>query len=720
MKHILHRDYETRSVVDLQAAGTHAYMEHATTDVWCCAYAVDEGPVKLWVPGDPVPDEFVEAAENPDWLAYAHNAAFERLAEHYIMAPRYGWPEIPLERQRCTMVMAHAMALPGSLENAARALGLDVQKDTKGRALMLQMCRPRKGPDPKCSYCDGTGEFYGNLGLACGCIQWWDEPEKRERLYTYCQHDVEVERSLHKRLVPLTPSELALWHLDQSINDRGVYVDVAMCESAKRIVKATAERLDKEMARVTEQRVTACSQVQKLLEFVKLRGVDATSLSKDTLTDILVRDDLPADVRRALELRRQAAKASVSKINALMAGKSSDGRSKMMLQFHAASTGRWAGRRFQPQNLMRPEDGFDVDQAVEAILVGDLDVMDMMYEEPISAVANCIRGTVISAPGTRFVTADFANIEGRGIAWLAGERWKLDAFRAYDAGTGPDLYKVAAGGIFGVPPSEIGKDSRRQIGKVSELALGYQGGPAAFRTMAKTYGLKIEEYFDIVMEAADPRFVDEAHEAWDAYGKSSGIAKRAWLPAEVVKRAWRHKHPRIVCYWQDLENAAIEAVEHPGKVVPVLDEYGDPYAAPVKFRVAGSFLWLLLPSGRPLCYPYPKLVEKATSWGTTKRTLQYMGVDSRTHKWGEQYTYGGKLAENVTQAIARDVLADSMVRLEAAGYPIVLTVHDEVVAERALGEGSLEEFERIMGEVPAWAAGLPIAVEGWEGTRYRK
>ncbi len=689
----LHIDFETRAAVDLKKTGAHAYAEDPDTDVLCAAYAVDDGPVELWLPGEPLPESVVQAVEEC-WTIYAHNAAFERLIWRHVLT-RYGWPLVPDDLWRCTMVMAHAMSLPGSLENAAAALGLKVQKDMKGHAVMMQLCKPREVK------ADGT-------------IVWWDKVQfaaKYDLLNVYCMNDVEVERQLHKRLVALKASELELWHLDQLINDRGIQVDEKLCVKARQIVKATADRLDKEMSRVTEFRVTACSQVQQLLLFVRDRGVDVSSLNKETITDLLIRDDLPDDVRRALEIRREAAKASVAKIDALMRGKGVDGRARGLLQFHAASTGRWAGRRFQPQNLLRPEDGFDVEQAIEDILEGDPDTVAMLYEQPLSVVGNCIRGMVVAGEGKRLVTADFANIEGRGIAWLAGERWKLDAFRAFDAGTGPDLYKVAAGGIFGVRPQDIGKDMRRQIGKVAELALGYQGGPSAFRMMAKTYGLKIEEQYDVIMGAADAQFIDEAADAWGEYGKRSGIAKRAWIPAEVVKRAWRAKHPRIVQFWNDLEGAAVMAIESPGKIVK---------CGKVSFRVAGSFLWLCLPSRRVLCYPYPKIVDKETSWGTKKPTICFKGVDTYTRKWGETHTYGGKLAENVTQAIARDVLADAMVRLEMAGYPIVLTVHDEVVAEPENGFGSLDEFEDLMGIVPDWATGLPVAVEGWEGARYRK
>jgi DNA polymerase len=683
----LHLDFESRSAIDLRKTGAHAYAEDPTTGVWCCAYAVDDEPVDIWTPGEPPPLEVLQSVEE-GWPIYAHNASFERLIWRHVM-PLYDWPVPRDEQYRCTMVMCHAMALPGALENAAPALGLDVRKDAKGRALMLQMAKPRTESP----------------------LTWWDDEEKKQRLYAYCKQDVEVERELHKRLVPLKPSELDLWHLDLKINDRGIYIDETLCHQALKVIAAATERLNAEIAHVTDYAVSAVTNVQSLLTWVKGHGIDVSELNKESLTELLVRDDLPDDVRRALEIRQEGGKASVAKVKALLACKSRDGTAKGLLQFHGANTGRYAARRFQPQNLMRPDDDYDADLAIDAIMGGDAERIELLYGPPLSTVGQSIRGMVVAKKGNRLLASDFSNIEGRGIAWLAGEEWKLDAFRAYDTGTGPDLYKVSAAGIFGVPVETIGKDSKRQIGKVAELALGYQGGPRAFKTMAKGYGMRIEEHYDVIMDNADPALIDEAFDAWETYGRKQGLSARTWLPGEVVKRAWRRKHPAIETFWNDMEAAAIEAVERPGRVCIV---------GHLKFRKAGSFLWMQLPSGRCLCYPYPVIKEKRTPWGTKKPTLHFMGVNSLTKKWEQLSTYGGKLAENATQAIARDVLTDAMVRLEAAGYPIILTVHDEAVAELPVGQGSLEEFEAIMREQPSWCPGFPIAAEGWEGERYRK
>lgn len=377
-KHVLHRDWETKSAADLRKTGAHAYAEHRTTDVWLGAYAVDDDEPTLWKPGMPVPRAFIAAANEPGWTAVAHNDQFERAVEFYVMGPRYGFPIIPIPKRRCTMARALAMALPASLDGAAAALGIDMQKDPKSVASMIRMSKPRKiNPD--------------------GSIVWWDEPERIENLGVYCCNDVRQEREVDKRLLPLRPFEQRLWELDAVVNDRGVQVDVKLCDAAKKIVRTTQERLDARMRKATDMAVTACSNVGQLTAFCREKGIDADSVAKDQLAILLARDDLPPDVREALELRQAGSRASVAKIDALLNGMSRDGRARGLLQFHAASTGRWGGRRFQPQNIKRPEEGVDIDQMITDVLAGDVDLIDMLYGDPLMAVANCLRGMVRAA-----------------------------------------------------------------------------------------------------------------------------------------------------------------------------------------------------------------------------------------------------------------------------------------------------------------------------------
>ena len=310
---------------------------------------------------------------------------------------------------------------------------------------------------------------------------------------------------------------------------------------------------------------------------------------------------------------------------------------------------------------------------------------------------------------SRIIAADYSNIEGRVLAWLAGEQWKLQAFRDFDAGTGPDLYKLAYSRSFGVPIGDVTK-FMRLIGKVQELALGFGGGVGAFMSMAKNYGVKIGESYDMLV-GISPEHAEQAHKAFGERGKGSGLSEATWVAAEIVKLGWRAPHVATVQFWRDMEDAAIAAVETPGAEIA---------CGKIRFKRAGSFLFMRLPSGRKLAYPSPSIKVKTTPWGSEKMQLHYWGVDSYTRRYGLQHSYGGKLAENATQAAARDILVSGMLNVEAAGYPVVLHVHDEAVCEAPIGHGSLAEFEALMCKLPAWAAGLPVAAEGFEGERYRK
>lgn len=658
MKPTLHIDFETRSVVDLKKAGVYVYAADKTTDVWCAAYCVDDGDIDLWTPDEPCP-EYVRLAVEHNWTIVAHNANFERIIWRELMAKRYGWPQPKLTQWRCTMAMALAMGLPGSLENAAAAVGLEARKDMDGHSTMMRMAKPRRAR---------KGELPDGL-------YWFDDEERKQKLYAYCRNDVAVERELERRLLPLRPSEQQMWWLDQVINDRGVHVDVPLCAAALKVVEQAADWLDQEMSDVTRGAVSACSNVGEIKAWLRDNGCpDVDSIAKGAIDDLLARRDLSPAVRRVLELRREAAKASVAKIAALLNGRSADSRARGLLQYHAASPGRWAGRRFQPQNIKRP-DLEDVDGVIAAVRTGCAETVQLLFGEPLSAVGDTLRGMISAAPGNKIVAADFSNIEGRMQAWFGGEAWKLDAFRAFDAGTGHDLYKIAYARSFGIQPGDVDKP-QRQIGKVMELALGYAGGVGAFQKMAAGYGVEVSEH-----------------------------------RADELKTLWREAHPGIVNYWFELERAAVAAVQNPGRVFTV---------GKVAFKVSGSFCFMRLPSGRCICYPYPKVEDVLAPWGKWKPTFTYMGVDSYTRKWVRCQAHGGVLFNNVVQGAARDIEAEAMVRVERAGYPVVLSVHDEVVAEPRIDFGSAEHFEKLMVTLPAWAEGLPVAASAWEGPRYRK
>ena len=675
-----HIDLETRSEVDLKKTGHHAYAADDSTEVLCVAYGTTVDDViyqdVAGVPNYRCPREIRLAALDPDVLFYAHNAAFERAIWLYVLTPKYGWPACPPpERWRCTMAMAYAMALPGGLDDACRAVGITIRKDPAGYALMLQMCKPMT-PWP---------------------VTWLDTPKHRHRLGLYCVADVEAEIRLCERVVPLTPTEQKTWALDQRINDRGIAVDAQLVEQALKIVSAAQKDLNARIYAATDGAVRSTNQGEAILKWLKGR-IDAEkleSIDKETVHELLG-GPLPAKVREVLELRRAGAKASAAKLDALLAGLMRDNRVRGLLQYCAASTGRWGGRRFQPHNLKRPTRSAQVVlQMVKCIArFGDYGLLETLYGDALEAIGDCMRSVLIAAAGCTLYAGDFSNIEGRVLAWLAGEESKLDVFRLNDQKKGPDPYIIAAGAIYHVDPATIDKeDPRRQVGKVAELALGFQGGKVAFQKMAAGYRVVV---------------TDEE--------------------AEEIKVAWREKHPRIVAFWRALEAAAYAAVQEPGTRFWAGEH--------ISFVVSGSFLTMRLPSGRRLFYPYPRLEPRKTPWGDIKDVVTYMGIDTRTGsptkgKWARLSSYGGKFAENATQAVARDCMRDAMLRLDAAGYPIVLHVHDEIVAEVKEGFGSLAEFNAIMREPPKWtnpeAANdnvawslLPVAVGGFEAPRYRK
>lgn len=663
LSEILHMDYETRSAVDLKKTGIEIYARDKSTDIILLSYAFDEEPVSIWLPHmEPVPERIVRHI-NQGGLVAAWNAAFEIILTKRVAAQKYGFPEIHPEQTICEMAKAYAMQLPGQLGKAAPALGIEEGKDMDGKRTMLKMAKPRR-VEP-----DGT-------------IVWWDTPELWKDLITYGKQDVVVEREIGKRTLPLSEKEHAVWVLDQKINERGVYADVQAAKTARNVIAIEQERLNREMQRVTLGAVATCNSVSALTSWIESFGIEVPGVTKADVTDLLDKSDLPKPVRDALILRREAAKSSTAKVEAILTRVCEDGRIRNMFQYHgAAATGRWAGRGVQVQNLPRQTLDQSEINAIFQILDNLLDEPAEMIRdklalmgEPMTLVSQCLRGMLRAPPGHELIACDFSAIEARGLAWLAGEERVLQVFRGHGK-----IYEHAASGIYGVPIENVTKD-QRMIGKVASLALGYQGGVGAFQSMARAYGLQVED------ERADQ-----------------------------IKVAWRNAHPNITKYWKDLEDAAVNAVLYQGT-----PQKAGAKGREVTYLVKGSFLFCRLPSGRVICYPYPKIEQTTTPWGTEALKLTYMAEESFTGKWAKCSAYGGLLAENVCQAVCRDLLAEAMIRCEDQGYPIVMHIHDELVAEVAKGEGSVEEMASIMSEVPYWAADFPISAEGWRDERFRK
>ena len=731
MARVLHIDFETRSAADIRACGVYRYMEDPTTCVTHAAWRFDEGPVLTALRPLTCPDSIREHIQNGGRVA-AHNAVFERLAIKHLLPD---WPQVEIDQMDCTMARAAALAIPASLGVAAQVMRSAEQKSDDGHALMLRLSRPRKI-------------------TADGSIEWWTDPDKLSALAEYCAQDVRTESALDAKLPALSARERRVWELDQRINDRGVALDVPMIKRSLALADYAKRQLDLRMSAVTNGVVTKCSEVAKLAEWINAQGLAVDSLAKDQHATLLGQAaHLPA-VREAIELRIASSNTSTSKLKAMLACVCKDGRARGLLAYHGASTGRWAGRLIQPQNLPRVD--ADREGHIAAVTLEFLasswsidrvfKALDAIFPSVLACLSKCLRAMFIAAPGHRLVGGDLSNIEGCVNAWIAGETWKVDAYRAYQESDGPDLYRVAYARSFGGEPAEV-KGFQRQIGKVQELALGYQGAIGAFLSMARVYGIDLQDIRRLVQATTPP---DEWRVTRALFYSTAplhrhGLDADTWTALKVVVVSWRAAHPAIVQSWWDLQDAAIEAVSSPSIPVPVLD-------GRVFYLADRGFLWCLLPSGRALAYCKPHLREtierKVTLTATgealdgdtmlpaeladlerkgivtvqerRRKQVVYEGFSSEKKVWGLQTLYGGKQCENICQAVARDVLVDGMFAAEAAGYPLVLTVHDEMLCEVPDGHGSAQQLRAIMRRVPAWCGGLPLDAKTWEGSRYEK
>ncbi|MDC9598643.1 DNA polymerase [Xenorhabdus anantnagensis] len=683
---ILWLDLETYSEVPIKN-GTHAYAEQV--EIMLFAWAVNNNPVQVWdvTSVAPMPAELRKTLLDPTVILFAHNSHFDRtVLRHYM-------PKLHLDvsRWQDTMVQALAHGLPGALGALCEVLGIpsDKAKDKEGKALIQLFCKPR----PK------------NVAIRRTTSK--THPEEWRRFVTYAGLDIEAMREVHKRLPKWNyqGAELALWHRDQQINDRGVRMDIELANSAIDAVDQEQKRLAKRTQEMTEGDVQAATQRDAMLRHITSAfGVELPDMQKSTLERRIADPDLPVALRELLTIRLQACTTSTSKYKALLKSVSSDGRLRGTKQFCGASrTGRWAGRIFQPDNLPRPTLPQKViDTGIEALKA---DCADLLFDNIMELTSSAIRGVIIAPNGKKLVITDLSNIEGRMLAWLAGEDWKLQAFRDNDNGTGADLYKLAYARAFNIEPDDVTKD-QRQIGKVMELGLGYGGGVAAFVTFALTYALDLDE----LATAALPNIpVKIQRDAMSWYKKSVeqkqtyGLSERVFITCDSLKRMWRHAHIATVPFWYELEEAVKRAISSPSVTIP---------CRKLRVRRDGAWLRVVLPSGRAVCYPSPRLNEGQIS---------YMGTNPYSRKWQRLKTYGGKLVENVTQAAAHDVLAGNMPRIETAGYDIVLTVHDEVLTEAPdTPDYSHEHLSNLLATNPDWAPDLPLSAGGFEAHRYRK
>lgn len=700
-------------------AGTYRYAE--TVEVMLLAWALDEGPVSVvdLTAGDSLPPALLDALADQTVEVWAHNAQFDRTMLR--SAPPHLSP--PLERWRCSMVQAYMHSLPGALDKLCAVLQVpqDQRKLKTGKELVRLFCQPQKfrhsiGPAAYPTRATRMAAIERARQAWRGRATRETHPAEWAQFVEYAGGDIISMRACLQRMPAwnATPREWALWHLDQRINDRGMQIDMALVEGAQRAAADAQASLAERTVELTDGDVRSTTQRDELLRHLLVEhGVALPDMQGDTLERRLADPELSAPVRELIAIRLQASSTSVSKYKTLAKMTCSDGRLRGGLQFRgAARTGRWAGRGFQPQNLPRPTlKQAAIDSGIESVKLG---CEGLLYDNVMQLLSSAVRGAIVAPAGRKIVVADLSNIEGRVAAWLAGEHWKLAAFRAFDAGTGPDLYAVAYAKAFSVTPESVmenkktGDGLQRQIGKVMELMLQYQGGVGAFITGAATYGIDLAKMADAALPNVPLDVIEEAEQFWqwsrDEKRPTYGLDQRVFVACDSLKRLWRRAHPAIVSLWKDLEDAARAALAEPGSVHLVRR---------LKVRAVPGWLQVRLPSGRNLCYPAPRVEDGGS--------ITYMGLDQYTRQWKRLGTYGGKFLENFTQAVAGDQLAECLPSIEAAGYDPILLVHDEDLTETPDDPRfSAAHLAELMTADLGWNEGLPLAAAGYETYRYKK
>lgn len=684
-------DFETKSWADLPKVGAWVYSEHPTTEVICAAYGVDDEPIQTWWPGKKL--RGVQAYESRQdnaniiprdlYIALmtghpieAHNVSFERSIWANICIPEYGWVEVLGHQWRDTMAVAAYYAMPQALDKLANALGFE-GKNPDGKRLISK---------------------YSKLGLKTAKQDI--PPEDFEKFVQYCVDDVILEQAVSDELGDLPKAELEVFHMDQEINLRGIHLDEKSIRDASAIVEKRGGELAAEFREGTGFNPT---QTEKVKGWFGANGLELDNLQADYLEGIL--DDLNeqnlhnqpdlAVARRMLQLRLRHSKASTKKLTAMLNQLSSDGRAKFQCKYHGAATGRPTGTGFQPLNLSKGFEDVPPEQLIADISHRDPEWLDIMYGDAMDAVGKASRHHIKAQDGYRIIAGDYVSIEAVLLACTAREDWKIEAFRNKDP-----IYELMGCKIhnLGQDAIDLAKRDKKEFkevypserfdGKTGELAFGYQGGLGA----------------------------------WLKFDSSERHSEEA---INQFKDGWREEHPAIKQHWYDMEEAAIEAVMHPGR---------ETAAGPFCFEVIDEWLAMRLPNGKRIWYRDPQLRRawppwhKPTEWEDCslgecdcKKRPQLTYMSQKTGRWMRVSTYGGKLTENGTQATSREVLVPAMKGLRAAGYPIILTVYDEIITEVPEDFGSVKELIEIMAESPGdWARDWPISVDAWEGDRYRK
>jgi DNA polymerase len=629
-------DLETTSTADLRKTGSHAYAEHPDTRVTVLCFSVDDHPVETWISGPP-PSSFVDAVKSGA-VVIAHNYLFEWNIYYNKLVPT-GWPIIPISQWSCTMARSLVAGYPASLDLVGRALRLSQQKDHSSRDLMLRFARPRS-LEP---------------------LVWWDQsdPVRFQALIDYCKKDVATERELDRRVPELSPRERLVFELDHAINQRGLGVDHHLVYELAALADTARTRLTGEIVRLTGGQVRSLNQVAQLKAWLGRQGVETADLRRATVQTLLANRALTGAPRTALQARLDASRSSTAKLTAIASARSQDGRVRGTFQYYGASrTGRWAGRRLQPQNLFRGSIR-DVPGAIRTIRAGAApEDLSLLFEDgALGVIASCLRSTITAGPRRKLAIADFSQIEARVLAWLAGQQDALQVFRR-----GEDIY-VATARAIGSPS--------RSLGKVLVLACGFGMGPLKFQATALTYGVTLDE-----------------------------------AEAEAAVRAWRTVNHHIVTLWWESHRACLRVL---GAGPGAQEQVGY-----VTFIHRPGALLARLPSGRSLVYRHPRIEENEHGYDE----ITYMG--SLGGNWTRLRAWAGRTIENVTQAVARDVMVEAMLQLR--DVPLIATIHDELIAEVPADEADqvLDRMLTAMRGTPLWAPGLPVDAAGVVVKRYTK
>lgn len=666
MKHILTLDFETFSDRDIRKTGLYKYMQSPFFSILLTAYAIDDGPVHQIdnANGEEFPEEFLDALGNPDYTKRAFNATFEwyALCRKFKVKEPIEW----LKQWEDTRIHALYCSYPASLDGVGEAIQLakEDKKDRRGKDLIRFFCKPRKHTKNNDSFRNWPKDF----------------PEKWEIFKQYNMQDVTTERAIDYCLDPFPVPETVWkdWRIDQDMNLRGVKVDLQLIDGALSCWAAASDKMMKRAKRLTG--LDNPNSGKQLLEWLDTRLDDAPdNTRKATIAELLENPNLPKDVVEMLKIRQQLGKTSIKKYQAAKDAAGRDSRVRGILQYYGAPrTGRWAGRLVQIQNL--PQVHLPcLERARGYLKRREPKKLELLYGSLSDTLSQCIRTMFVPADGCKFVVADFSAIEARVLAWEAKEQWRQDVFK-----NGGKIYEASAASMFGVPMESIHKgDPLRQRGKVAELALGYQGGVGAMAKMDRNHQIPENEM--------------------------PGIVER-----------WRASSPRIVAFWGKMQRAAMNTVQtgKPHRVDDIVIFRMEQSYKTDKAK-ALSFLTIELPSKRKLFYSSPRIVY-TNKWGTA--SLEYSGSGQQTGKWIALDTYGGKLTENVTQAIARDCLAVSMERMVDRGFKIVFHVHDEVITEVPDGQydDPYSELVKIMSTPISWAPGLILNADGFTSDFYKK